>query len=314
MEKEILDSRKRRMKKRKIDNIRKRNRARVIVLFTLLLFLIGVSALLYTITSRSIDNKIKAENEKKRVEAELRLEVKRKKEAEIAVAQAEARKYKPEKNEEIYEGKKTVFITIDDGPSANITPKILDVLDKHQVKATFFTIGFIAETEKKMLREIANKGHTVACHGYSHDYNYIYASPENQIADTLKGWETIKKTLGDKFDYTDRIYRFPGGGQSESYEKYKKNLQTEEFYYFDWNATFGDSGPAAFDINRLLKNALTPLNAGSKGNVILLLHDAGPKDLNPEALDIVIKKYKDAGYQFKSLSEYCYGEVANVLE
>lgn len=73
---------------------------------------------------------------------------------------------------------KQVYLTFDDGPSTVVTNRILDILQKEDVKATFFIVSDRAETRRETLLRIAKEGHTVGVHSASHDYSKIYASDE----------------------------------------------------------------------------------------------------------------------------------------
>ena len=74
-------------------------------------------------------------------------------------------------------GDKVVYLTFDDGPS-NLTIPVLDVLDRYGIKATFFVVGKTSEEDKEALRQTVDRGHTLAVHTYTHQYEEIYASPE----------------------------------------------------------------------------------------------------------------------------------------
>ena len=82
------------------------------------------------------------------------------------------------------------------------TRRLLDIFDEYNVKATFFVLGWVAERTGSLIREIADRGHEVACHGYSHQLVY------NQTPDVFKG-ETIrsKKILEDIIQSGVRGYR-----------------------------------------------------------------------------------------------------------
>lgn len=83
------------------------------------------------------------------------------------------------RSEPVYATKeKTVYLTFDDGPSKN-TRQILDLLDKYDIKATFFVCGTQDEELMPLYKEIIEKGHTLGMHSYSHDYDEIYASTES---------------------------------------------------------------------------------------------------------------------------------------
>ena len=71
---------------------------------------------------------------------------------------------------------KVVYLTLDDGPSPN-TQAVLDILDKYQVKATFFVTNGMPEYSY-MIKEAYDRGHTIGLHTYSHDYAVVYASQD----------------------------------------------------------------------------------------------------------------------------------------
>ena len=84
----------------------------------------------------------------------------------------------------------------------NNTFKLLDIFDEHQVKATFFVLGWVAERKKGLVLEIAKRGHEVACHGYSHQLIYNQ-SPEVFRQETLRA----KNILEDIIQRQVRGYR-----------------------------------------------------------------------------------------------------------
>ena len=90
---------------------------------------------------------------------------------------------------------KTVYLTYDDGPSKN-TPRILDVLKKYGVKATFFVIGKEDEESLALYKRIVDEGHTIAVHTYSHKYHDIYQSVDAYLEDFEKVENLIYNTTG----------------------------------------------------------------------------------------------------------------------
>ena len=78
---------------------------------------------------------------------------------------------------DIYSKKeKVAYLTFDDGPSSNITPKVLDVLKEEGIKATFFVLGQNVKSHPEQLKRIYDEGHYIANHSYTHKYSKIYAS------------------------------------------------------------------------------------------------------------------------------------------
>ena len=102
-----------------------------------------------------------------------------------------------------------IYLTFDDGPSATITPKILDILKSENVKATFFILNY-SDANAHLVKRIVNEGHTIAIHGYSHDYNQIYQSEEAYMNNLKSLREKIKITTG----VDTVITRFPGGSSN----------------------------------------------------------------------------------------------------
>src|SRR5690606_42054757 len=74
-----------------------------------------------------------------------------------------------------------ISITFDDGPNAEITPKILSLLKEKKVKATFFLIGKNAEKYPEIVRQIIAESHTIGNHSYSHSKNFGFFSSEKVV-------------------------------------------------------------------------------------------------------------------------------------
>ena len=92
--------------------------------------------------------------------------------------------YAPDWEGETVSGGKRCYLTFDDGPSPN-TDRILEVLDRYGVKATFFVVGYEARTAagQERMRRIVAEGHALAMHSWSHDYKKVYASVEGFLED-----------------------------------------------------------------------------------------------------------------------------------
>ena len=93
---------------------------------------------------------------------------------------------------------KLVALTFDDGPDEKHTPVILEVLEKHQVPATFFIIGSIAEKREALLRQIIIKGHSIGNHSYSHAFLFDLFGTRKMEQDLLKADELIMRVTGKK--------------------------------------------------------------------------------------------------------------------
>ncbi len=206
---------------------------------------------------------------------------------------------------EIYppeEGEKVIYLTFDDGPSTKITPQILDVLKKNNVSATFFVIGQNAEKNPDLVRRIAEEGHTLANHTYTHNYSNLYTDTEGFRDEILKTKEILENIVG-KERYSD-VIRFPGGAFREERAEFKEILIEENIAFVNWNCSTGDSetkNPVPADL--LAKARKTAKSSGSD-SLVLLMHDSTGKQATVDALSGIIKNFKNEGYEFKTLKRY----------
>lgn len=196
---------------------------------------------------------------------------------------------------------KRVFLTFDDGPSKTVTPLILDLLKKENIKATFFVLGYNAERNPEILKRVYAEGHYIANHGYSHKYNEIYNSVDTVIYEYNKTEQCIKNAL-DNQNYNSRVFRFPGGSVGGKYNQIKQEakevLKQNNVAFLDWNALSNDSA-GAHTKEDIMDN--TTKTVGEKNNVVILMHDASDKILTYETLQDVINFLKNKGYMFKNL-------------
>lgn len=165
---------------------------------------------------------------------------------------------------------KTMYLTFDDGPSAEYTDTILDVLAKYEIKATFFLVGENVEKRPEVAKRIAEEGHTIGIHCYSHAYDDIYDSVESYVEDFEKAYQVIYETTGVEV----KIFRFPGGSVNGYNKHVCKDIiaeMTERGYtYFDWNASLEDAVKKTTP-EELVKNAKDTVM--DRERVILLAHD-----------------------------------------
>lgn len=196
---------------------------------------------------------------------------------------------------------KICYLTFDDGPSNN-TLKILDILKKYNVKATFFVIGSgKLEYTKRMVAE----GHTVGLHCNNHSYGSVYASASAYYSDLQTISDKVERACGVK----SNIVRFPGGTSNTASASYCSGLMTrlanelpqKGYHYFDWNVDSGDASGNNIAVSRIMSNIRT--YGTSSGNAVVLMHDTAAKDTTVEALPQIIEFYINAGYYLAPLSQ-----------
>lgn len=212
------------------------------------------------------------------------------------------KKSKDKNNDINKDSNKVIYLTFDDGPSKNITPKILDILKRENIKATFFIIGKKGEENKDILKRIVDEGHSIGNHTYSHDYKYLYDSPNNFINELYRTRWIIQSTT----NVDTKLIRFPGGSNNsfvskDTLKNILANLKNEGFVYFDWNVSSDDASRSDISRTEIESNVLKWINTYNKS--IILFHDSDSKNNTLEALPKIIKKLKSSGYTFDALSE-----------
>ena len=203
----------------------------------------------------------------------------------------------------IYNGEegKRVFLTFDDGPSETVTPKILEILDKYDIKATFFVLGCNVKSHPEIVKQAYEAGHYIANHGYSHKYSKIYESADTVLKEYNKTESAIRGALED-VTYSSHLFRFPGGAHGGPYEEIKekarKKLNEEGVAYLDWSALTYDAAGADTK-EEILCNLKETMNGWD--NVVILMHDAPDKKVTYETLEDVIEYLQEKGYEFKNI-------------
>lgn len=201
--------------------------------------------------------------------------------------------------------KKICYLTFDDGPTKEVTPKVLEVLKKYNVKATFFSLGKMLDANRDIAKQEYDEGHLIANHSYYHNYNELYATSKSFMDEVTKTENTIRDITGEE---PFKLIRFPGGSynagdHAAEKQTYKKVLQENGYYYADWNCLNGDAEASLRSVDELV--AKVKSTATSK-NIVVLMHDAAAKTTTPEALGQIIEYLRAQGYEFKRLDEVQY--------
>ncbi len=209
--------------------------------------------------------------------------------ADIAAVEMQENTHKWDGKGDSSSGIRRVYLTFDDGPSAN-TDRILDILAQYGVKATFFVVG--KEGYADQYRRIVEDGHTLAMHSYSHRYNEVYASLDAYKADLTKLHDYLYELTGEDC----RFVRFPGGSSNTvstvSMWDLIDYLDSEDMVYFDWNVSSGDSTGGKKSVEQLTSNVLDTI--GKYNNAVVLFHDAAGKTTTVDALAGIIEKILDS--------------------
>lgn len=209
--------------------------------------------------------------------------------------------------------KKICYLTFDDGPTQEVTPKVLEVLRQYDVKATFFVLGKMLDTNREIGRQVFEEGHLLANHSYYHQYGELYATGESFMAEIEKTERLICEVTGEE---AFKLMRFPGGGHNAGTyaaqkQEYKQLLKEKGYYFVDWNCLNGDAEAALRSADELV--ARVKETAIGK-NLVILMHDAAAKKTTPDALGEIIEYLKGQGYEFKRLDDIDYYAEPEVEE
>jgi peptidoglycan/xylan/chitin deacetylase (PgdA/CDA1 family) len=179
-----------------------------------------------------------------------------------------------------------IVLTFDDGPVAGSTNVILDTLDRHCVKATFFPVGEMALLGSKTLREIAARGHTIGSHTWSHPLSIHSMQLERIKAEIEKGFAAVSQAAGEPIA---PFFRFPGLGDSPEAAAY---LASRNISIWSVDVVSGDAERGATPA-KITHNTITRLERLGKG--IVLFHDT--KRITAEALDGILTNLENDGYK-----------------
>lgn len=192
---------------------------------------------------------------------------------------------------------KTVYLTFDDGPSYNITDKVLDVLKEKEVKATFFIIGNKIKGREKILKRIYDEGHCIGLHSYTHVTRKIYSNENAFIKEMDDTRDEVKRVLG----ITPTAIRFPTGSKPHLNKNFLEELHAHNYKVYDWNASLPDGINCDIKPDKLIQYATKVIARSPK--VFLLLHCDQCNKNTSEALPKIIDYYKENGYEFKTIDD-----------
>lgn len=201
---------------------------------------------------------------------------------------------------------KTAFLTFDDGPDPIYTQKILEILRKEKIKATFFLVGNNIYKYPSIVKQIVREGHLIGAHTFSHyPENFdLYKEPDLLV----KEFELTRILIEENAGYETKVFRLPylGAEQNISMNNLVLSVEATQRGYkiidvdvdpLDWKAK--DSETIVNDVK----------SAPTQNAPVIMLHDSGgDRDSTVEALSEIIAFYKNNGYRFGTVSDLLPGE------
>ena len=189
--------------------------------------------------------------------------------------------------------KNQVALTFDDGPDIRFTPQVLDVLAKHDVKATFFLIGARAKAHSETTKRIHEEGHAIGNHTYWHPN-----LPKEELGRLHWELTETERVIEDITGFKPRLFRSPYGALNEEMVEI---LGEKSNTVIGWNVDSLDWKEPGAEV--ISDNVLSNVVFGS----IILMHDGGDWSMDlsgtVQALDKIISELKDDGTKFVTIPE-----------
>jgi peptidoglycan/xylan/chitin deacetylase (PgdA/CDA1 family) len=192
-------------------------------------------------------------------------------------------------------GTKQLALTYDDGPNDPHTLRLLEVLAKYDVRATFFLIGRYVRQRPEIAREVVKAGHVVGNHTFTHPLLTL-----KNVAEVRQELSDCRSALQDAIGEHSNLFRPPFGGRRPAVLRVARELGLEPVMWnvtgYDWNA------PPSAVIERKVSRQI-------RGGDVILLHDGGHKQMGADrsqtvaATDHLISRYKSEGYEFVTIPQ-----------
>lgn len=190
-------------------------------------------------------------------------------------------------------GSRQLALTFDDGPNYPQTLRLLEVLAKHNVRATFFLIGDYVRQRPELARELIQAGHVVGNHTFTHPL--LTLQSETKIRKELSDCQAA---LQDATGNHSNLFRPPFGGRRPAVLRVAHELGLQPVMWnvtgYDWNA------PPAAIIERKVTRQI-------RGGDVILLHDGGHKQMGADrsqtviATDRLLTHFKAEGREFVTI-------------
>jgi peptidoglycan-N-acetylglucosamine deacetylase len=194
-----------------------------------------------------------------------------------------------------------IALTFDDGPNPEWTPRLLEILTRHEIKATFFMLGKFAEAQPELVRRVAAEGNVIGDHSWNHPK--LSRCPAKRIEEELKRTkETLEQIMGSKV----RFFRPPHGARRPAVFRIARELGLDPVL---WNAMTNDwSEPSAEKIAATLSKRVDAMT--QRGYAVnIVLHDGnyrekvGKRGPSVAAAEMIVERYKET-HRFVTLKAW----------
>ena len=192
-------------------------------------------------------------------------------------------------------GTRLMALTYDDGPNDPYTWRMMEVLECHGVKATFFLIGQFVQQKPQIARALVDAGHVIASHTWDHP-NLVFASK----SEVRRQLEQARKAIFDATGVDAKLFRPPFGGRRPAS---LRTVRSFGLLPIMWNVTCYDWKVES--ATEIVGHAERQIHGGD----VILLHDGGYRRMGADrsrtvaASDEILTRYKEEGYEFVTIPQ-----------
>lgn len=193
--------------------------------------------------------------------------------------------------------RKEIVLTFDDGPDPAYTPQILDILNKNNIKGTFFVVGENALLHQDLVKRIHNEGHEIGNHTYTHP-NIASISPYQTRMELNANQRLVQEITG----HSMTLFRPPYVADTElnTKDELVPLLRAQDMGYTMVGESIDSDDWQRISSGEIVNRVLDQL---PKGNVILMHDSGGDRSNTVKALPIIIKELKERGYTFTTVAD-----------
>ncbi|MFB6466096.1 polysaccharide deacetylase family protein [Cytobacillus sp. Hz8] len=190
-----------------------------------------------------------------------------------------------------------LYLTFDDGPN-EYTAKILAILNKKKIHATFFMLNGNIKKYQNVVSSLYKSGHSIGCHGVTHDVKKFYLSKRSPLLEMNTCKKTVLKASGDD----TLLIRVPYGSYPNLKAAQKKYLDRAGFIMWDWNVDSEDWLRRNKTPTYLIHNIVEQVKVQKKHRItpVILMHDS---NITVDSLPKLIDKLIAMGYTLKPIVE-----------
>ena len=193
-------------------------------------------------------------------------------------------------------GDKVAYLTFDDGPIPEVTPKVLDILARYDVKATFFMVGENIDKHPEVFRQVVEAGHSIGNHTYNHLKGWDYSLKD--YLENVQKWEETAKNKSSIFNLQSSIFNLFRPPYGKATFRQRKALHRLGYQIIYWDILTRD-----YNARRTPEQMLKLIQRDVRNGSIINFHDSLKSNermltVLPQAIEWLLAQ----GYELRQLT------------